>query len=57
MKWCILGLAILLFLPFYVFVLSKSATMGRIQAMKDLGERLLTKHKSKEELTDGKKEK
>ncbi len=34
MKWIILGLAILLLLPFYVFVLSKSAHMGRIQAMK-----------------------
>jgi hypothetical protein len=34
MKWIILGVAILLLLPFYVFVLSKSATMGRIQAMK-----------------------
>ncbi len=32
MKWVILGIAILLLLPFYVFVLSKSATIGRIQA-------------------------
>ncbi len=34
MKWIILAGAILLLLPFYVFVLSKSATMGKIQAMK-----------------------
>ena len=57
MKWWLLGLVVLLFLPFYTFVLSKSVTMGKIQAIKHLGGRMLSKHKHKEELTNEKEEK
>ena len=60
MKWCILGGVVLLFLPFYIFILSKSATLGRLQAIKYLGEILLPKYKQdsikKEVVKNGKKE-
>jgi len=57
MKWWLLGGVILLFLPFYIFILSKSITLGKIDAMKYLGEIILPKHKHEEELTNGKEEK
>lgn len=36
MKWWILGTVVILFLPFYVYVLSKSAYMGKVMAIKQL---------------------
>jgi len=36
MKWWILGTIVILFLPFYVYVLSKSIHMGRVMAIKQL---------------------
>jgi len=57
MKWWLLGGVVLLFLPFYIFILSKSITLGKIDAMKYLGEIILPKHKHEEGLTNGKEEK
>jgi len=54
MKWWILVLIILLLLPFYTFVMSKSAMMGKIDAIRYLN--LLLKHESKEE-TNGQEKK
>ena len=53
MKWCLTGIVILLFLPFYVFVLSKCISLGKLSALKELGEKII-QHKEKK--TDGKKE-
>jgi hypothetical protein len=36
MKWIILGVAVILLLPFYVFILSKSATLGRLTMIRTL---------------------
>jgi len=36
MKWWVLGIILILFLPFYVYVLSKSAHMGKVMAIKQL---------------------
>jgi len=36
MKWWVLGTIVILFLPFYVYVLSKSAYMGKVMAIKQL---------------------
>ena len=36
MKWWVLGTIVILFLPFYVYVLSKSAYMGKVMALKRL---------------------
>jgi len=47
--WVIL--LILLFLPFYVYILSKSISLGKISALRMLGELV---NKNKEETRDGK---
>jgi len=52
MKWWLLGLIILLLLPFYAFIVSRSIMMGKIDAIKRLKMDLLSKHKSKEEEND-----
>ena len=36
MKWAIVGLIVVLLLPFYVYVLSKSAQLGKLTALKSL---------------------
>jgi len=54
MKWWLLGIIILLFFPFYAFILSKSIMKGKIEAIKYLKINLLPKFK--EEKND-KKEK
>ena len=36
MEWVILGLIIILLLPFYVYLLSKSAWSGKLMALKQL---------------------
>ena len=59
MKWWVLGFVLLLFFPFYVFLLSKSAMMGKISAIQYL-EALSSKHESKHESkeeTNGKEKK
>jgi len=52
MKWWLLGVFIFLLLPFYVFILSKCATMGKMEAIKSLRKGLF-----KEGKKDGEKEK
>ena len=61
MKWCILGIIILLLLPFYVFLLNKSAMLGKIGALRNIGKGTFLERKqttnNKEVSTNGKEEK
>lgn len=36
MEWIIIGILIVLLLPFYMYILSKSVHMGRLMAIKQL---------------------
>ena len=56
MKWCLTGIVILLFLPFYVFVLSKCISLGKLSALKETMAEKIMQH-NKEKKADVKKEK
>ncbi len=49
MKWVVLGLVAVLLLPFYVYLLNKSAWAGKLMALKEVLKKL-----SKEEKHDEK---
>lgn len=56
LKWYLLGIIILLFIPFYFFILSKCISLGKIYGMREAF-RHLNKTNNKEEMTNGKEEK
>jgi|GEM_PF-3584438 len=48
MKWAILITIVVLFLPFYVYILSKSATLGKLRAIVDSVDHKQEEKESKE---------